>query len=199
MYDYRKASPIRRLMRRTAATRPMAWLYTRIQQGIDRLVYRLTRGRTTLSAWASGLPVVMLTTIGARTGQRRTLPVLGLVDGDTCVVIASNYGRRRHPAWYHNLRAHPRAWVTLAGVTHEVEAHELEGQESERFFQRGVEMYPGFTHYRRWTANRRKIPVIRLAPPLLTPPRILPGPGPLPGESSPSPAAPAREASRSGC
>ena len=73
MYDYRKPSPIRHLMRRTAATRPMAWLYTRIQEGIDRLVYRLTRGRTTLSAWASGLPVVMLTTIGARPGHTRSV------------------------------------------------------------------------------------------------------------------------------
>lgn len=61
----------------------------------------------------------MLTTTGARTGQPRTLPVLGLPDGDRFVVIASNFGQRHNPAWYHNLRAHPQATVTANGVTHE--------------------------------------------------------------------------------
>jgi deazaflavin-dependent oxidoreductase (nitroreductase family) len=141
----------------------MAWLYRRMQQRVDSAVYALTGGRTTLSAWAAGLPLVMLTTTGARTGRRRTLPVLGVFDGETVVVIASNYGQRRHPAWYHNLRAHPRAAVTVEGVPREVEAHELAGEEAERYFQRGAEMYPGFAHYRRWAAGRR-IPVVRLEP-----------------------------------
>ncbi len=163
MYGYKEASALRRLVRRTAATRPMTWLYVRIQQRADRFVYRLTRGRTTLSSWLSGLPVVMLTTTGAKTGQRRTVPLLGLLDGAQFVLIASNYGRRRNPAWYHNLRAHPRASVTVEGVTYEVEARDLTGEERERYFQRGVEMYPGFAQYRRWAADRR-IPVIKLDP-----------------------------------
>ena len=56
---------------------------------IDRAFYRLSRGHTTFSAWVSGLPVVMLTSTGARTGKPRTVPVLGLPDGDRLVVIAS--------------------------------------------------------------------------------------------------------------
>jgi deazaflavin-dependent oxidoreductase (nitroreductase family) len=141
----------------------MTWLYLRILQQADQYVYVLTRGRTTLSSWLSGLPVVMLTTIGARTGQRRTLPVLGLPDGERIVLIASNYGRRRNPSWYHNLRKNPRATVSVEGVIYEVEAHELTGEERERCFQRGVEMYPGFAVYRRWAAGRQ-IPVIKLDP-----------------------------------
>jgi deazaflavin-dependent oxidoreductase (nitroreductase family) len=141
----------------------MAWLYRRIQQRVDGAVYGLTRGRTTFSSWAAGLPLVMLTTTGARTGRRRTVPVLGILDGEKVVVIASNYGQRSHPAWYQNLRAHPRAAVTIAGVTRDVEAHELAGGEAERYFQRGAEMYPGFVHYRRWAAGRR-IPVLSLEP-----------------------------------
>lgn len=143
----------------------MAWLYRRIQQRVDSAVYALTSGRTTLSAWAAGLPLVMLTTTGARTGRRRTLPVLGVLDGERVVVIASNYGQPHHPAWYHNLRAHPWASVTVEGVTREVEAHELTGEEAERYFQRAAEMYPGFVHYRRWAAGRR-IPVVSLDPAL---------------------------------
>jgi deazaflavin-dependent oxidoreductase (nitroreductase family) len=106
--------------------------------------------------------VVMLTTTGAKTGRRRTLPVLGLPDGDTLVVIASNYGQRHNPSWYHDLQAHPRASVTVAGVTLEVEAHELSGEERARYYQRGIEVNAGWVKYRK-RANRR-IPVIRLDP-----------------------------------
>lgn len=127
----------------------MAWLYARIQPPVDRWVFRLTRGRATASSWASGLPVVMLTTAGARTGRRRSQPVLGLPDGDRLVVIASNYGRPRNPAWYYNLRASRRAWVTADGEIYEVEARELTGEERERCFDRAARMYPGFMHYRR--------------------------------------------------
>jgi deazaflavin-dependent oxidoreductase (nitroreductase family) len=161
MYGYKEASLLQRIVRRTAGTRPMRWLYIRIQQPLDRYVYALTGGRTTASSWLSGLPVVMLTTVGARTGQQRTVPVLGLFDGGGLVVIASNYGQLNHPAWYYNLLAHPRASITVDGVTHGVQAHELTEEESERYFQQAVEMYPPFVNYRQWAANRR-IPVIKL-------------------------------------
>jgi len=160
---YDDAGPVRRVVRRTAATRPLALLYGRIQQPADTFVYRLTRGRTTLSSWLAGVNLVMLTTTGARSGVLRTLPVLALDDGDAVVVIASNFGRPHHPAWYHNLRAHPRAQVTMGGVTRAVEARELHGAERDRHFARAVEIYPGFDRYRRWASGRR-IPVIRLEP-----------------------------------
>jgi deazaflavin-dependent oxidoreductase (nitroreductase family) len=140
----------------------MARLYGRIQQPLDRLVYRCTRGRTTLSTLLSGVELVMLTTTGARSGQPRTLPVLGLADGEAIVVIASNFGRPHHPAWYHNLRADPRARVTAGGETRALRARELTGAERERWFARGAAIYPGFERYRSWVA--RPIPVLRLEP-----------------------------------
>ena len=79
---YRKAGPLQRAVRWTAATRPLAWLYCRIQQPLDTLVYRLSRRRTTLSSWMAGVKLVMLTTTGARSGRRRTVPVLAIRDGD---------------------------------------------------------------------------------------------------------------------
>ena len=105
----------------------------------------------------------MLTTTGAKSGQARTLPVLGLADGEDMILIASNFGRPRNPSWYHNLRANPRATIVFDGVEREVVARELSGGERERGYQRGEEIYPGFTHYRRWAANR-EIPVLRLKP-----------------------------------
>ena len=91
---YRDAGVLQRTVRWTAATRPLAWLYARIQQPLDTLVYRLSRRRTTLSSWMAGVQLVMLTTTGARSGRRRTVPVLAIRDGEAFVVIASNFGRR---------------------------------------------------------------------------------------------------------
>jgi deazaflavin-dependent oxidoreductase (nitroreductase family) len=160
---YREANPIQRFMRRSAATAPMSWFYARVLHHIDRLVYRLTRGRHTLASWVSGLPVVMLTTTGAKTGRRHTLPLLGVPDGDNLVVIASNWGHRHQPAWYHNLCAHPEATITVGGVPRRVQAHEAIGEERERLWQRDLEFYPGRAAYKRRAANRR-IPVMVLAP-----------------------------------
>ena len=140
----------------------MARIYGFIQQPLDRLVYRLSRGETTVSSWLAGVQITMLTTTGAKSGQPRTLPVLGLPDGDEMLVIASNFGRPRNPSWYHNLRAHPRATIVFGGVRREVEARELTGAERERGYRRGEEIYPGFTHYARWAGNR-EIPVLRLS------------------------------------
>jgi deazaflavin-dependent oxidoreductase (nitroreductase family) len=163
MENYTRSGLFRRLVRRTAATRPMAKVYGVIQQPIDRLVYRLTGGATTASSWLAGVQITMLTTTGAKTGTPRTLPVLGLPEGDDVILIASNFGRSRNPAWYYNLRANPQATIVFAGVSREVTARELAGSERERGYQRGEEIYPGFTHYRRWAAER-KIPVLRLEP-----------------------------------
>ena len=140
----------------------MAKLYGVIQQPLDQLVHRLTRGKATATSWLAGVEITMLTTTGARTGARRSLPVLGLPDGEEVILIASNFGRPHHPAWYHNLRADPRASVTVKGVTREMVARELSGADRERGYRRGEEIFPGFTGYARWT--RRRIPVLRLSP-----------------------------------
>ena len=83
-------------------------------------MFRLSRGRTTFSALTSGLPIVMLTTTGARTGQRRTLPVLALPDVDHLLLIASNYGRPSNPGWYYNLRAQPIVTIIWKGSSVEM-------------------------------------------------------------------------------
>jgi deazaflavin-dependent oxidoreductase (nitroreductase family) len=162
MYGHRDANLFRRIVRTTASWRPLSLFYARTLHHIDRLVYRLTRGRATFASWTAGLPIVMLTTTGAKSGRQSTLPLVALPEGDRLVVIASNYGQRRNPAWYHNLRANPRATVCFEGVTREMLARELEGEERDRHYERGIEVYPGWTQYRK-RANRR-IPVLELTP-----------------------------------
>jgi deazaflavin-dependent oxidoreductase (nitroreductase family) len=162
-YRYDDAGALRRLIRTLAGTQVGAWMFARTLDPADRIVFRLSRGRTTAAALLSGLPVIMLTTTGARTGRPRTLPVLGLPDGEELIVIGSNWGRRGHPAWYHNLRAHPHATVTRDGVSTEVAAELIEGPERERCFALAARIYPGYAAYRR-RASHRHIGVFRLRP-----------------------------------
>lgn len=162
MKGYSQISAFPRLVRRTAGTRPMAWLYGHIQEPLDHLVYRCTSGRTTLTTWLGDVEMTMLTTTGAKTGEPRTHVVLGLPDEERVVVLASNYGRQHHPAWYHNLRADPHASIAIGGVARDVVAHELHGAERERYYQRAVDVYPGFTLYRR--RADREIPVLAFDP-----------------------------------
>lgn len=153
-------------MRWTGSVKPISLFYARTLHHADRAVYRLSRGRITFSAWVTGLPVVMLETTGARTGQRRTLPVVGIPEGDDLILIASNYGQARHPAWYHNLKADPRARVTAGDLTREVEAVEVtDAAEWERLFEHASRVAIVFPAYRRRTAQvGRGIPIMRLRP-----------------------------------
>jgi deazaflavin-dependent oxidoreductase (nitroreductase family) len=164
MYRYEEAGLIRRVMRRSGEWPPMSRLYARVLHHLDRAVFRATRGRATFTSWVTGMPIVLLTTTGAKSGQRRTLPLVAVPSEDRVIVIASNYGQRHNPAWYHNLKAHPQATMALHGSTREVTARELEGEERERWYALGVECYPGWIAYRERTAPYREIPVVELTP-----------------------------------
>src|SRR3954464_3384788 len=146
---YSQANRVQRGLRRFASGGPGSWLFARAAHRIDRPVYRLTKGRNTFASLVSCSPVVMLTTTGARSGQPRTVPVLGLPTDDGLVVIASNFGQRRHPGWYHNLRANPEGEVAVDGTKRRFRAVEAEGERRERIWQKGLKIYPGWTQYER--------------------------------------------------
>jgi deazaflavin-dependent oxidoreductase (nitroreductase family) len=113
---YAEANVVFRAMRRMAGSRPVSWLYARILSAIDPAVSRISGRRMTFVRLVSGLPVLLLTPTGARTGAKRTQPLLYLREGDDLVVIGSNWGQAHNPAWYYNLRANPYAEVALSGV-----------------------------------------------------------------------------------
>ena len=79
------------------------------------------------------------------------------------VVVASNYGKPQHPAWYHNLRADPHAELVVDGLPTRVVAHEADGAEREHLWREGLRYYPGWAAYERRAAPRR-IPVLVLTP-----------------------------------
>jgi deazaflavin-dependent oxidoreductase (nitroreductase family) len=123
-------------------------------------VYRLTRGR--LMGTIGRAPVLLLTSIGRRSGQPRTAPVLFLADGERLVVIGSNAGNTREPAWSHNLKANPEAEVEIRGERRVVRARVCEGDERAELWQRMNEQYAGFDDYDERTS--RDIAVFALDP-----------------------------------
>lgn len=108
------------------------------------------------------MPVLLLTSRGRRSGQERTSALLHLRDGERFVVIASNAGEDRHPAWWLNLRAEPRGEVELGRHRIAVRAREVEGPEREQLWTRWLEADPSYDEYRKRTT--RRIPVVVLEP-----------------------------------
>ncbi|MBN2045747.1 MAG: nitroreductase family deazaflavin-dependent oxidoreductase [Anaerolineales bacterium] len=130
---------------------------------IDKPLLRLSRNRTSFTSMLAGLPVVVLTTTGAKSGLQRHTPLVALAEGDRIILIASYFGSSRHPAWYHNLRANPRVRISYKGQTGEFLARVSSGEECEHFWQLAADLYPGYQLYQQ-KAGDRQIPVVVLEP-----------------------------------
>ena len=108
----------------------------------------------------AGRPMLLLHSVGARSGQTRVNPVLYQRVGDSFAIFASKNGAPRNPDWYYNLRANPRATVEVGTDTFEVNARVVQGQEREQIWTRQKQQNPNFADYERQTP--RQIPVIIL-------------------------------------
>ncbi len=108
-----------------------------------------------------GRQVLILTTRGAKSGDRRESPLAYHLDGDRIVIVASKGGAPSHPAWYHNLLADPNVTVELNGETFPARAKVVhDADEYERLYAQHAELMPGFLEYRQKTS--RRIPVVVL-------------------------------------
>lgn len=133
------------------------WLLALITS-VHRAVYRLSGGR--VGANLLGLRVLLLTTIGRRSGRERTLPLLYVEDEKGWVVIASNAGDDRDPAWWHNLRARPEATLQVGRERHAVRARRATPPEEARLWPKLVGAYRPYARYRE--RARRPIPLVIL-------------------------------------
>lgn len=171
--------PARRALRRLAGTRLLSLLAARTFPHLDRLVVRASGGRRTLSGLLTGLPILTLITVGARSGLPRRTPLIGIPDGEAFILVASNFGQGRLPAWYHNLRADPRATLLLAdGQSRAFLAREATAAERARCWALADAVYPGYAAYRR-RVGEPQIPLLILRP--------LPDPASQPVPHAPTP------------
>ncbi|PWR13136.1 nitroreductase family deazaflavin-dependent oxidoreductase [Micromonospora sicca] len=120
-------------------------------------LYRRSGGK--LGGKMFGAPVLLLTTTGRKSGRSWTVPLMYQTDGDRWVIIASNGGSARHPAWWLNLRSQPDA-LQIGRQTYLVTAVETAGEDRERLWQQMADMYKGYDGYARKTT--RQIPVVVL-------------------------------------
>ena len=139
----------------------MANLGFRILGGMHKRVYRLTGGK--VGGRIGKLPVLLLTTIGRKSGQPRTQPLAYTRAGDGYAVIASKGGAPQHPLWYLNLRANPLAEVTVGRETWKVRARDAEGEERERLWHTLADLYPGYDRYAQKTSRRIPVVVLELS------------------------------------
>jgi deazaflavin-dependent oxidoreductase (nitroreductase family) len=123
---------------------------------LDRAVIKLTNGHVSMSLV---MPEVLLTHTGARSGLQRSTPLTYFTDRGRVITIGSNYGATRHPAWYHNVKAHPRVTLSARGYTGTFVAEEITGAERDRLFDLAKQFVPTYTNYEKLTGGRR-IPVV---------------------------------------
>jgi deazaflavin-dependent oxidoreductase (nitroreductase family) len=152
-----------RLILRLASARPVAWVLARLLPSIDHICLRLTGGRHTATSLLSGLPVLILTTRGARSGLPRQHLLLSVKDGERILLFPTNFGSEKAPAWLYNLRANPQAELGYRGQQAEFLAHEASGEELLRSWAMADALYPGYAAYRR-RIHQRRVPVIVLEP-----------------------------------
>ena len=147
-------------MARFARSSTGRWVGINVSARVDPFLLRISRGRVSTFA---GAPIVNVTVRGRRSGEPRTSALLYFSDGPDVVLIASSFGREKHPAWYHNLKAHPECRLGGQAFT----ASEVtDDAEYARVWARAEQVYPGYADYKTRVARTsgRRIPVLRLAP-----------------------------------
>jgi deazaflavin-dependent oxidoreductase (nitroreductase family) len=138
-------NPYAGTVRTLGRTRAFAWIFARVLPPLDA---QFSRRRRSVTSLGTDFPLCYLTTTGRRTGEQRTVPLLHVADGERVVLIASNWGRRRHPAWALNLDASHAARVAVDGVERPYHARRASPEEESRYWRKAVAFWPGYADYR---------------------------------------------------
>jgi deazaflavin-dependent oxidoreductase (nitroreductase family) len=133
---------------------PTDWVRAQVEQ------YESSGG--TEGTTMRGLPVVLLTSVGAKSGKLRKTPLMRVEHEGRYAVVASQGGAPKHPVWYHNLKADPRVELQDGPVRRDMTAREVTGEERAQWWQRAVAAYPDYADYQ--TKTTREIPVFVLEP-----------------------------------
>ncbi len=136
-----------------AVMKPMSQLNT--------WLYRLSGGRV-WGRWLRGAPILLLTTIGRKSGEPRVAPLLYLRDGENVVIVASKGGMSKHPLWYWNLEANPEVEIEIGRESTKMLARRASDPEKAALWPSLIEMYRDYDDYQARTD--RDIPVVILSP-----------------------------------
>jgi deazaflavin-dependent oxidoreductase (nitroreductase family) len=146
---------------KVAMTSAGQWYLRHVSPKIDEPLMRRTRGRVnSIGVWPR---FVLLTHTGAKSGIERVTPLIYFTDGDRVILVASNYGSTRHPAWYHNVLAHPTVTLYGGGVEGRFVGREATGAEHDRLWALANQWIPIYDKYEA-SSKDRKIPLVVLTP-----------------------------------
>ncbi len=148
-------------IKRSARKGWFAWLGSRTAHRIDRLFFKVTGGRV-VTAGLPRVPALMLTTVGRRSGQKRTTPLLYVREGKRFVVAGTNWGQSKEPDWALNLRANPTAWVQVGRERGKYRARVATEEEEKRLWPELEKIWPAYETYRE--RSGRKVSVFVLEP-----------------------------------
>jgi deazaflavin-dependent oxidoreductase (nitroreductase family) len=164
-YTYRPPNLVQRLGQALGSTRPGAWMFSKTLPVVDQRVHRWSKGRTSLPALLAGLPVLMVTTTGRRSGQARTSPLVAPPFGDTLALLGTNFGQTSTPAWVLNLEADARATVSYRERTCSVVARPATEEERAEIWTTAGSLYGGYDKYQQRISGRHvRIFVLEPAP-----------------------------------
>jgi deazaflavin-dependent oxidoreductase (nitroreductase family) len=133
----------------------------KVFSGLNTWLYRLTNGKLG-GTYLHGIPVLLLTVVGRKSGRRITVPLTYIEDGDRFIIAASRTGMDQHPLWYLNLEATPEVEVQIGSVNRPMRAHTADDAERAHYWPKLVAANPDYGFYQERTT--RKIPVVMLAP-----------------------------------
>lgn len=135
------------------------WWLINVAPKLDRRIFRWSGGRFT------SIPahILFLTHTGARSGKKRETPLTYFTDGDDVIAMASNYGRDRHPAWFHNVKANPEVELRAGGRSGRYRAQITGGEDRERLWGLAKQLTKAYANYEQ-RAPGREIQVVRFTP-----------------------------------
>src|SRR5688572_24833828 len=153
-YVHSRPNVVQRGMQAFASSRPGAWMFSKVLAPLDRIVHRVSKGKTTLPQVLAGLPVVFVTTTGRKSGQPRTSPLIAVPIHDTLALVGTNFGQTATPAWVLNLEADPAARASHRDHEIDVTARPATEDERETVWRAAAGVYPGYEKYQARITDR---------------------------------------------
>ena len=154
-YAFPEPNRLQRAVQALVSTRPGSWVLSRALPALDRAAARLTGGRTSVSELGAGVPIVVLITMGRKSGLPRESQLVGFPLGDAMAVIGSNYGQGATPAWVLNLEAENRASLAHEARRIDVVARPATETERAKVLSLAATVYGGYTKYLARISGRR--------------------------------------------
>ncbi|HEY2639478.1 MAG TPA: nitroreductase family deazaflavin-dependent oxidoreductase [Streptosporangiaceae bacterium] len=154
-YEVPRPNAAQRAMWHVSASRLGSWIFARTLPKADRFLLWASRGRITVPGVAAGIPVLTITTVGARTGLPRTTPLIGIPYGEDIAVIGTRFGQHGTPGWFYNLRSDPRLQVAFRDNSVQAIAREADAEEWNPIWTTARGIYAGYEAYARRIQDRQ--------------------------------------------